>query len=80
MGASVSNPPPDWDARSEARIQRLRDTISASTARIISAFFYYTDLSNRALIANDLGTLTRLDSIESRLSVVEKRLNLPPGV
>jgi hypothetical protein len=68
----------DWDARSEARIQRLRDRLSASTARIIAAISHYTELNNRALAANAPGVLTRLDSVEARLSVVEKRLNISP--
>ena len=70
----------DWDARSKARIQQFRDALKASTARIIAAISRYTELSNRALAANDLGVLTRLDSVEARLSVVEKRLNIPPTV
>jgi len=69
----------DWDARSKARIQQFRDTLKASTERIIAAISHYTELHNRALAANDLGVLTRLDSVEARLSVVEKRLNISPA-
>ncbi len=68
----------DWEARAEARIQRLRDAFSASTDRIIAAISHYIELNNRALAANDLRVLTRLASVEARLSVVERRLNIPP--
>jgi hypothetical protein len=68
----------DWDTRSEARIRRLRDRVSASTARIVAAISHYIELNNRALAENNLGALSRLDSVEARLSVVEKRLNIPP--
>jgi hypothetical protein len=68
----------DWDARSEARIQRFRDTLKASTARIVAAISHYIELNNRAFAENNLVVLSRLDSVEARLSVVEKRLNIPP--
>ena len=77
MDGSTSNSL-GWDARSEARIQRFRETLNASTARIIAAISHYTELGHRALAANDLGVLSRLDSVEARLLVVEKRLNIPP--
>jgi hypothetical protein len=66
------------DACSEARIQRLRDTLSASTARIVAAISHYIELNNRALAESNLGVLRRLDSVEARLSAVEKRLNISP--
>jgi len=68
----------DWEARSEARIQRLRDRLGASTARIVAAISHYVELNNRALAENNFGVLSRLDSVEARLSVVEKRLNISP--
>jgi hypothetical protein len=70
----------DWEARSEARIQQLRDACNARTVRIIAAISHYTELNNQAFAANDLRVLTRLDSVEARLSVVEKPLNIPPIV
>jgi hypothetical protein len=68
----------DRDARSKARIQHFRDSLKASSVRIAAAISRYTELSNRALAANDPGVLKRLDSVETRLAVVEKRLNIPP--
>jgi hypothetical protein len=70
----------DLDARSKARIQQFRDTLSASTARIVAAISHYTELNNQALATTDIGVLSRLDSVEARLSAVEKRLNIPPGL
>ena len=78
MGSSTSNSL-GGDARSKARIQQFRATLKASTARIIAAISHYTELNNRALAGNDVRVLTRLDSVEERLSVVEKRLNIPPS-
>jgi hypothetical protein len=78
MGSSTSNSL-GGDARSKARIQQFRDTLKASTARIIAAISHYTELNNRALAGNDVRVLTRLDSVEARLAVVEKRLNIPPS-
>jgi hypothetical protein len=52
-----------------------------SEARIIAAFSYYTELNHQALRRSyaDLDVQARLDSIEARISLVEKRLNLPPA-
>jgi hypothetical protein len=69
---------PDWEARSAARWQELRDMFDGTTARVVSLFSYYSELNNRTLLSNRPDVLRRLDAAESRLSVIEKHLNIPP--
>jgi hypothetical protein len=71
---------PNSPIRSEARLERIGDSIRQSTDRVVAAITQYIEFNNRVHAANDIKVNTRLDTVESRLAVVEKRLNIPPSV
>ena len=70
------------DTAEQRMLDKVGEMIHASETRILTAFYGYTESTNRRIRTVEMAGTTffsRIGVVEDRVTDIEKRLNLPPA-